>query len=291
MKEDKIKIFGLKESGLTAKMGDLFLFHRVDCESSELVSQFLMPRRIEGSTICICERGHCEFMIDSKVYTIQENDMLIIFSQSVFQNKSHSPDVILYTLGVNSEFISSMNIAAAVPLYLFIKEHPCISLNDEDRQVVVELCELLRRKSNQERNPYMREISESILLAIFYEISSIYLRRKPIEQRVRKRNEELFASFLDLVNNNFKEQRSIEFYASKLCITPKHLSLVVRRSSGYSAGHWISSAVIIHARILLKSTNMTVTQVSDYLNFPNLSFFCQYFKKRTGFTPKEIQNK
>ena len=81
-------------------------------------------------------------------------------------------------------------------------------------------------------------------------------------------------------------ERSIGFYAERLCLTPKYLSQVVHAVSGRHAGEWIRDYVILEAKALLKSGQYTTQQVADMLNFPNQSFFGVYFKKAVGCSPK-----
>ena len=95
--------------------------------------------------------------------------------------------------------------------------------------------------------------------------------------------------FLSLVQINYKEQRGLEFYADKLCFTPKYLSKVIKENSGTSANDWIDNHVVLEAKALLKSTNMTIQQISDELNFPSQSFFGKYFKRHVGVSPKEYK--
>jgi AraC-like DNA-binding protein len=63
---------------------------------------------------------------------------------------------------------------------------------------------------------------------------------------------------LQLVQIHYKQQRELNFYADLLCLTPKHLSKVVRETSGTPANEWIDNYVILEAKALLKSTNMTI---------------------------------
>ena len=49
---------------------------------------------------------------------------------------------------------------------------------------------------------------------------------------------------------------------------------------------WIAEAVILDAKTQLRTSQMTVQQIANYLNFPNPSFFGRFFKKHTGMTPK-----
>jgi AraC-like DNA-binding protein len=68
-------------------------------------------------------------------------------------------------------------------------------------------------------------------------------------------------------------------------ITPKHLSSVVKSLSGRTAGEWIDAYVIMEAKILLTTTDMTVQQIAYALNFSSQAFFGKYFRNLTAFTP------
>ena len=96
--------------------------------------------------------------------------------------------------------------------------------------------------------------------------------------------------FIKLVKDKFKTERFLEYYADELGVTPKHLSRTVKAQTGYSAASWIERFLILEAKILLKSTNLTVQQISDNLNFPTQSFFGKYFKKNVGVSPKLYRN-
>jgi AraC-like DNA-binding protein len=87
------------------------------------------------------------------------------------------------------------------------------------------------------------------------------------------------------------EERGIGFYADKLCHTPKYLSTTIKEVSGKLAGEWIDDYVMLEAKVLLKSTNMTVQQTSERLNFATQSHFGTYFKRLAGVSPKEYKRK
>lgn len=136
---------------------------------------------------------------------------------------------------------------------------------------------------------YRKEVMQSLLLALFYDICNIFRRHQPIDGGKRSRKEELFGLFMRVVMENYKQERSVGFYADKLCVTAKYLSLVVKDVSGKSAGDWIDEYVILEAKALLKSSNMTIQEIADVLNFANQSFFGKYFKHHTGVSPKEYR--
>ena len=94
---------------------------------------------------------------------------------------------------------------------------------------------------------------------------------------------------MELVQEHHQRERLIGFYADQLCITPKYLSKLVKENTGRSAGEWIESYVILEARAMLQSPNMSIQQIATALNFPNQSFFGKYFKRVTGMSPKQYR--
>ena len=94
---------------------------------------------------------------------------------------------------------------------------------------------------------------------------------------------------LTLVNTHSKKERNVNFYADKLCLTPRYLNTVIRQASQQTVMDWINQSIILEAKVLLKHSNLLVYQVSDELNFPNPSFFSKFFKRMTGMTPHEYQ--
>ncbi|MDE6121446.1 MAG: helix-turn-helix domain-containing protein, partial [Muribaculaceae bacterium] len=95
--------------------------------------------------------------------------------------------------------------------------------------------------------------------------------------------------FMKLVHLYYTRERSVSFYASKLFISPKYLSLLVKEATGHSAAWWIDSFVITEAKNLLRYSGKNIQQVAYALNFSNQSSFGKYFKHLIGMSPTEFQ--
>ena len=137
------------------------------------------------------------------------------------------------------------------------------------------------------QNPYRLQVVQHVIMAMFY--SSEKIRQANTKEVYRTNADVLSKRFMDLVKDNFRKERQLQFYADALCITPRYLSRVVKECTGSSAADWIERCVVLEARALLKSTNMTIQQISDVLNFPSQTFFGKYFKRRVGLSPKEYR--
>lgn len=87
----------------------------------------------------------------------------------------------------------------------------------------------------------------------------------------------------------YKKERAIKFYAEKLLLTPSHLTKVIKEASQKSVLLWVDEMVVMSAKAMLKSSDMTVSQIAEELNFANPSFFGTYFKKGQTLLPCSIK--
>ena len=108
--------------------------------------------------------------------------------------------------------------------------------------------------------------------------------------RMDARNRSVVTKFLSLVSEYHVSERTVIFYADKMCLTPKYLSKLIKNATGRSAPEWIDSFVILEAKSMLKYSPMPIKEIVSRLNFPNQSVFHKFFKAHTGMTPNEYRN-
>lgn len=138
-------------------------------------------------------------------------------------------------------------------------------------------------------NPYRMEMVKHLTLVFFY------MQRSHIhnidETPAQTPHAALVDNFLKLAEKHYKTEKQVGLYAERLCLTPKYLSQIIKQNTGKSAVEWLNDYIMLEAKALLKSTNMTVQQISDELNFPSQSFFGKYFKRVVGVSPKDYKGK
>ena len=97
---------------------------------------------------------------------------------------------------------------------------------------------------------------------------------------------QLFDRFMQLLGTYHTKERSLQFYADRMFLTPKYVSGMIRSYSGKGALEWINSYVVLEAKMMLRYTDMSVQEVAYALNFPTQSAFGKYFKLQTGCSPR-----
>lgn len=98
------------------------------------------------------------------------------------------------------------------------------------------------------------------------------------------RKEELANKFFGLIMKHFKENKDVAFYADKLCITSKYLTMVIKETSGKSAKDWIVEYIILEIKALLKNTSLNIQEIAIKTNFANQSSLGRFFRKHTGMS-------
>lgn len=289
--EDLFKQISVQAVSGNSKYGEEFEMVDIDEAYHYLVETESIPYRIGGGAIFICMSGEAEAMINSKTYLIKKGDLCVLFPYFIIRKMWKSEDFDGYVLGVDMKHIDSIQIPSTISYFLYIKENPCISLSPEEQESLLELCELIRHRHLRSGHIFEKDIADKLLMAICYEIAAIYTNRQPIAQQAYSRNDAIFRQFLFSLGRNYKQHREVSFYAQEQFMSSRYFSSVIKKQSDLAPMQWIQETIIREAKLLLDNRKFSVQQVADELNFPNASFFGQFFKKYTGMTPKKYRDR
>ena len=249
------------------------------------------PTRLNAACFCVCLKGWCRMHINLQKYELSEGMMGIILPDQIVQQGGRSDDFSGIFIAISKSFIDGVlpTMQQLFPLFFLIKERPCVYITPEEQQAFKDYHSFLWSRVKLKDNPFRKEITQGLILSLFYEIYSIYQGNEPTVRKVKSRKEDLFERFVRAITESYKQERSVAYYADKMFLTAKHLSTAVKEVSGKTAGEWIDSLVILEAKALLKSSEMSIQEISDELHFANQSFFGKYFKHHTGMSPKEYR--
>lgn len=270
---------------------DIALF---DTES--VVSLYSGPSKLEVLTIGLCLEGASRFNISLQEYEIVPGRMVIVLPNQIIEHRWFSPDFKAIFFAVSKNQLEALpKMGNVLSLFFYLKDCPCCDLTLHEQEIIQEYHHFIRRRlRNKEEEMYRREVVMGIMQGFFFELCNIFNSHAPAAAsavKTKSRKEYIFERFYESLVESYQSERSVKFYADQLCLTPKHLSGVVKEVSGKTVGEWIDELVILEAKALLNSSSMNIQEIADRLNFANQSFFGKYFKHYTGMSPKEYRKK
>lgn len=257
-----------------------------DSSKAGLNFSFNNPYSFDGIILGISLKGNAVLKIDFRQHKLKENTIFTILPNQIFEVNNTSEDFFIEFLVFAIDFFVDLPIPLDYDILNKITKYPCLHVEEKDMQYFLEYHSFIVNTFSRKKHALTDTTIKSLLFALIIEISANYTKENTNEKvLISSRKEEINEHFFKLLLRHYRQERNASFYADKLCISIKYLSAIMKKTTGRSVSFWIDEAVIIGAKILLKSTDLTMLQISEKLNFPNPSFFGRYFKKHVGQTP------
>lgn len=246
------------------------------------------PEKYEHAAIIVCTAGHCDLKVNLENYDVEAPSLITIMPGQIVEPISTSDNFSAIVIAFSKRFIDMINLPGWQQNYMTMYNNPVQPLDSTQVNMMRLFFTVLHHAASDEENPFRLQVIENMIRVFYYGGIS---RMKQRDTSSPSYKNGIVERFMELVRQHYREERLIGYYADKLCITPKYLSKVIKEHTGRSAGEWIERHVILEARAMLQSSDMTIQQISSSLNFPNQSFFGKYFKRITGVSPKQYRNK
>jgi AraC family transcriptional activator of pobA len=256
-------------------------------------THFSQPFRTDSYWVLLVMHDSLTIQLNGEEHVVKENDLLIIPPHVVRQADevdnnckaacvAFTPDFLLGT-GLSQRYIDLFD-------FLFNSGGMHIQLASEDASRLMAVITMLREKNFAEGDhPFTAEVVRHFFNVFQFELAGFYHKYSNQKKTVHDHKEELLWRFLALLSKHVKTERSLQFYANRLFVTPKYLTQTIKKLSGKTAGEYIDELVIVEAKSLLRDPSLTIAQVADRLYFSDQFFFSKFFKRYTGITPTEYR--
>ncbi len=265
---------------------------RINLTGRVFENELKNPSRITTFGAILCVRGEMTLSSALTSYHLTANSLFV--SANTIIQLERSNDCEFYLIAFDERFVSELNIdlQQMIPIMTYVRNNPKMSIPEHySRRVVEVFPKFYEEFRDTGASPFRELIVRHQLCSLVYRLcegASQYIDIAP-QQGARDRSNEYFRRMMELLSENFREHRNVEFYADRMNLTAKHLSRVIRNCTGRSVHQWIDAYVVLEIKNLLKYSDMSIQQISYELNFSNPSFMGQYFKRITGQTPGEYK--
>lgn len=227
--------------------------------------------------------------IDNVIYLFPTNTILCLMVNETFHFEDPSTIV---AWQFNKEFYCIVNHDKEVSCVGFLfygsSQKMFVRLNDSNQHKAERLLEVFQDEF-ETPDHIQGEMMQVLLKRLI-----IIVTRLAREQYITEK--ELIADKLDLirkynlmVENYYKKEHQVKFYAGQLFKSPKTLANVFALYNHKSPLLVIQERVLLEARRLLFYTEKTSKEIAYELGFEDANHFSKFFKKHTGYSPTDFK--
>jgi len=245
------------------------------------------PHRHNFYLLVLFTHGTGIHEIDFDRYEIKRGSMFMLQPGQI-HNWKLSEDVDGYIIFYSQETYNLHFGTKKIEDYSFyqsVKSKPELVYDEEELQDIEVYFNLMKKESESVKSK-QKEAILNLLDIINIEISRKYLPENNHKTPIYNHK---INQFEELIDVNFKSEKSPSFYASKMSITLKHLNRICKTILNKTATELITARVILETKRLLIDQNKSISQIADELNYENYSYFAKLFKKETGTSPSEFR--
>lgn len=239
----------------------------------------------------LCTDGSCTFRFNGEEKTLKPGSLVIVRNAGFLRNAVLSDDFKMEGIYFSPKFIelAAQRSNYTIRHILLLNADPVLELNEIERERwnrnYENIFYQLGRTDNQFRYEMMLAACWQFFLDCFDFSSRVYGNRD-----ISMQSSSLVTEFFAMLEaGEYRAHRNIPFYADKLFVTAKHLSEVVKRVSGHSANYWITHFTVADLQRTLRTTKMTMGEISDLFNFSSVAYFTRYMQIHLGVNPSQLR--
>lgn len=237
--------------------------------------------------VTVVLRGTLHLTINGTELDIKANEHLVVTPYMSVTVKESRCTFFCFLVRsyIMAEIHERTNTLKHIPFYAFNFRHRHFTQEQTDTMLEC----YLRIKREHTRDDYpMKEIQlRALQTAYIAKLCSFMSSSTVINHIKNSRQHKFFNDFISKLSEKHKQERSVQYYASALNITPKYLSTIVLNHTGLTASQVIDCYVIYAIKQTLYTNQRNIKATSQDFNFPSQSFFGRYFKRITGISPNQ----
>lgn len=257
---------------------------RIELIKDQILGQ---PTLMPEMRILIIKSGWATPIINMIERRFEQGDLVFLGSNGILQYKEASTDVRGIGLSISDELFS-LAIGNRIPAAFdgHLRDFQ-MHLKPAQVEYLDQLHSILYQHLKQQNGS--SQVTLHLLSALLWYVDNLWSQHEQTYRENQTRQQRLFTDFIQLVSEFAPAHHTIDYYASRLCITPRYMSTIIRQVSGKSAKQWIDDALVTRIKIELKHSDKTIAHIADDMNFPNPSFMIKFFKRMTGMTPASFR--
>ena len=239
----------------------------------------------------LCLAGEGSFVFNEHCYHITRNDLVVIPIPTKVKNLAAHADLQVEWFAADYKFLQNLlpsnnySIGGSISL----NQDPVIKLTEEQARLLLDDFHRLRDRMEDHHLQFYHELMGSLCLTMMYDIFEAHAQREAINSHT-DRTAYIVKQLMALLSTGIsRTEREVSYYAERLNVSPKYLSSTIKRVTGHSVTSYIDRHTIPILKSYLDDERLSLTQISELMNFTTLSYFSRYCTKHLGQSPSEYR--
>jgi len=227
-----------------------------------------------------------EHIVDFRTYSIEKEQIFFLSPETTHSLNTYQKEGILMIFSQNLlSQLSYFSEDCFLSLFNNFSSQFSFVMNKSEAKTAHDIFELLFQeyKSQPKDSRLLLSHCRSFLL-----FSQKIMDKQPsnIPKEARHRMAKLYV----YIEQFYKKEKQAKFYAKKLELSTKHLNSLSKDILGLTIAQLIRNRILFESKRELHLNQRTISQIADHLGYHDPAYFSRFFKKETGFSPKEYKN-
>lgn len=246
---------------------------------------------VDAYILLLCTKGRSTIMLNDRNYNMAENDLFICRPSHVLETLMLSVDFECICVCMSKEYMQNILLLSnsSWNMRVYIENNPVVHINAEDSRLIIQYAQLMKTTMALRNRHHYKKIIMALMYALSFDFSNMFEHVVTNDAPVYSSAEKTFNDFFDLLTSTTPRRRSVAYYADKLNITSKYLSVICKKVSGRPALEIITEYAVKEIETRLQKHDKSIKGIAAELGFENISYFSKYFKHYKGISPKKYR--
>lgn len=236
--------------------------------------------------------GRVDLELEGNLHLL-EGPLVIVVPRMSIHGFRFSPDVMGHIITLARPLVEHLSETASNAGSLLLQaEFHALREPDRKRRITT----LVSQIDEEYRRPAQGRalLLEALIQALVVELARLKIgpgQRTKAADYQHDRCHQHLENYQALIETQFRHQPSVEQFAAQLNMSSAYLNSLCRRLADRSALQLLHERLLLEAKRQLTYTNMTISQIADSLGFSEPAYFTRFFKRNTGFSPRDFRRR
>ncbi|KAA2241696.1 helix-turn-helix domain-containing protein [Chitinophaga agrisoli] len=225
--------------------------------------------------------------VDEVGYTFPPNTVLPLLINQSFRFE-RSEDIIVWQFNRDFYCIIDNDKEVSCIGFIFGGGHMFIELDEREQHKMHTMVDIFKDELADD-DDIQATMLRTLLVRLIIKVTRLARKQFVDGAKINNSKLDIIRQFTLLVEENYKQQHQVQFYANALAKSPKTLSNLFAMYNQRSPLQIIQERIIQEAKRFFYYTDRSAKEIAQELGFEDAAHFSRFFKNQTEISPSDFK--